>query len=313
LLDGSFVAFPTVEHFFIKSVDFNPHFRYIAMGRYVMPDIFSYTNYREFLTDYYGEHKAQNPSFSYQLLSDSAGFSNRGFIHNVFTGSKNLSKSSAVKLSQALKFTSIEADYFENLVFFNQSKNLRERNYFFEKLCAIKSNRQGAADIRETRREQYEFYAAWYISAIRSLIDMHPFKDDYCWLAKNVYPTIKPKVAQRAVMLLEKLDMIKKQKDGYYKVADKTITAGNEIMLLGLQNYQLQTTDLAKRALQELPKDKRNISGLTLGISTKMYNAMCKKIEEFQAKLLAMAESDNEADNVYQLNFHFFPVSNVKQ
>ncbi|MGA2508273.1 MAG: TIGR02147 family protein [Chitinispirillaceae bacterium] len=277
-----------------------------------MPDIFTYTDYRTFLADYYCHHKAENPAFSYQLLSDKAGFSNRGFIFNVITGKKNLSRSSAVKLSQALRLTAREADYFDNLVSFNQAKNLRERNYFFDKINAIKSNRQGSAAVRETRKEQYEFYAAWYISVVRSLIDMHRFKDDYQWLAKNVYPPIKPKEAKKAVLLLEKLGMIRKQKDGYYKVADKTITAGKEIMQLGLLNFQVQTTELAKKALQELPKDRRNISGLTLGISKKTYDSICAEIETFQSRLLAMAEADNEADNVYQLNFHFFPVSNVK-
>jgi uncharacterized protein (TIGR02147 family) len=278
-----------------------------------MPDIFTYTDYRTFLADYYCNHKAENPAFSYQLLSDKAGFSNKGFLFNVITGKKNLSKSSAVKLAQAFRLSAKEADYFENLVSFNQAKNLRERNYFFDKINAIKSNRLGAATVRETRKEQYDYYAAWYISVVRSLIDMHPFRDDYRWLAKNVYPPIKPKEAKRAVMLLEKLGMIQKQKDGFYKVADKTITAGKEIVQLGLLNFHLQATELAKKALRELPKDRRNISGLTLGISKKTYEAMCNEIGEFQSKLLAKAEADGEADNVYQINFHFFPVSNVKQ
>lgn len=277
-----------------------------------MESIFAYTNYRAFLADYYKHHKALNPLFSYQMLSDKAGFSNRGFLHNVITGSKNLSKSAAVKLAQAIKLKPVEADYFENLVSFNQAKNHRERNYFFEKINAIKCNLQGSATMRELRKDQYEFYAAWYISVIRSLIDMYGFKDDYRKLAKDVFPNIKPKEAKKAVRILENLGMIKKRKDGAYMVMDKIITAGREIIQLGLQNFHLQTLDLAKKALQELPKDKRNISGLTLGISKKTYDAMCREIEAFQARLLAMAEADSDAANVYQLNFHFFPVSNIK-
>jgi uncharacterized protein (TIGR02147 family) len=278
-----------------------------------MESILAYTDYRKFLFDYYEHHKALNPAFSYQMLSNKAGFSNRGFLHNVITGSKNLSKSSVVKISQALHLKPMESDYFENLVSFNQAKNLSERNYFFEKINAIKSNKQGSAAMRETRKDQYEFYAAWYLSVIRSLIDMYGFRDDYRKLAKDVFPAIKPKEAKKAVQLLEKLGMIKKQKDGLYKVSEKIITAGKEIVQLGLQNFHLQTLELAKKALQDLPKEKRNISGLTLGISANTYNAMCKEIEAFQARLLAMAEADTEAVNVYQLNFHFFPVSNIRQ
>ncbi|MBN1577542.1 MAG: TIGR02147 family protein [Chitinispirillaceae bacterium] len=276
-----------------------------------MSDVFTYTDYRKLLADYYTERKKQNPGFSYQVFASKAGFPNRGFLYNVITGIKSLSKSSAVKLSQAMKLTAAEADYFENLVSFNQAKNLRERNYFFEKLNAIKSSKPGSGTVRETRKEQYDFYSIWYISAIRSLIDMHPFKDGYDWLAGNVYPPIKPKEAKKAVMLLQKLGMIKKRRDGTFEATDKTITAGSDVVQLGLLNFQVQTTELALRAIREMPKEKRNISGLTMGISRKSYETVCAEISAFQARLQAIAEQDNEADNVYQLNFHFFPISNV--
>jgi uncharacterized protein (TIGR02147 family) len=276
-----------------------------------MQDIFTYIDYRKFIADYYVHQKSGNPSFTYQTFSDDAGFPNRGFICNVIAGKKNLSRSSSVKVSQAMKLSAKEADYFENLVSFNQAKNLRERNYFFEKLNAIKSSKTGSAEIRETRREQHDFYSTWYYSAIRSLIDMHRIKDDYKWLARNVYPAIKPKEAKKAVALLEKIGLIVKGKDGFYEVVDKTITAGKEMVQLGLLNFQLQAAELAIKAIRELPREKRSISGLTLGISQKTYEDMCKEIELFQLKLLAMAEQDSAADNVYQCNFQFFPISNV--
>jgi len=276
-----------------------------------MPDIFNYTGYRKFLADYYFEQKAENHAFSYQFLSNKAGFPNKGFIYNVICGRKNLSKSSIIKLSHAIKLKTKESDYFENLVSFNQAKNLLERNFYFDKLNEIKSTKKGILKIRETRKEQYEFYSKWYLSVIRSLIDMYNFKNDFNWLAKNVYPPLKPKEAKKAVTLLEKLDLIKKDQTGTYKITDKTLNAGKEIVQLGLLNFQLQTLDLARKAVQELSKDKRHVSGLTLGISKKTYDILCKEIESFQEKILELAEHDEQADNVFQLNFCLFPVSNV--
>ncbi len=224
---------------------------------------------------------------------------------------KNLSKSSAVKLSQAMKLQPYEADYFENLVSLNQAKNLRERNYYFDKLNAIKSSKPGSVAVRELRKDQHEFYSKWYISAIRSLIHMHPFRDDYGWLAKSVYPAIKPLEAKKAVALLKKLGMIRKNEQGIYEIADKTIAASREIVQLGLLNFQQQTGELAVKAAADMSKDKRSISGLTMGISRSTYEKMCVEIGAFQLKLQAMAEQDETADNVYQLNFQFFPISNV--
>jgi uncharacterized protein (TIGR02147 family) len=285
--------------------------RYIKYENKNMNNIFTYTDYRKFLLDYYKERKLHNPKFSYQVFANKAGIPNKGFLYNVMTGAKNLSKSGAIKLALAMSLNAAEADFFENLVSFNQAIILKERNYFFEKLGAIKSTKPGTALVRELRAEQHAFYSMWYLSAIRSLIDMHSFTDDYARLAKTIYPPIKPLQAKKAVALLEKLGMIRKGDCGRFQVVDKGITAGKEIVRLGLLNFQKQTAELALRAIEELPKEKRNISGMTLGISRKTYEVICSEIVTFQSKLQLLAEADNEADNVYQFNFQFFPISNV--
>jgi uncharacterized protein (TIGR02147 family) len=276
-----------------------------------MNNIFSYTDYRKALTDYYLEQKKRFSGFSYQAFAIKAGFPNRGFLHNVISGKKNVSGSGAIKLAQAMKLSTVESDYFENLVSFNQAKNLRERNYFFGKLEAISKSNSGTGTVRTTLQNHYDFYTTWYISAIRSLIDMHPFKGDYKWLAANLYPPIKPKEAKRAVAILQSIGMIRKKDDDTFEIVDKTITAGDDVVRLGLLNFQLQTTKLALNAITELPKEKRHVSGLTLGISRKTYETICTEIADFQSRLQVLAEKDDTADNVYQLNFHFIPVSNV--
>jgi uncharacterized protein (TIGR02147 family) len=276
-----------------------------------MPDIFLYTDYRKYLQDYYDEQKKAFPAFSNQSLAIKANFPSRGFLFNVITGKKNLSKSSTVRLGQAIHLKNSEADYFENLVSFTQAKLHREKGYFFDKLNAIKSTHKGNGHTRQLRTSQYDFYSNWHNSVIRSLLDMHDFKDDWKKLAKALYPAIKPKEAKKAVQLLTRLGIIEKQKTGNYKLTDKTITTGQEIINLGLLNFQLQTTDLAVKAIQDLPRQKRHVSGLTLGISSHTYDVICREIDDFQSKLLALAEMDEQADNVYQFNFHFFPVSNM--
>ncbi len=276
-----------------------------------MPNIFEYTDYRKYLGDYYEENKAKSKSFSYNTLSLKAGFKNKAFLYLVIHGKKNLSKISIVKLSQAIGHNNNEAEYFENLVFFNKAYNLKERNYFYDKLDAVKCKDSKVKKVHQTRKDQYEFYSKWYHSAIRSLIDMYPFKDDYKWLAKNVNPPIKAGQAKKSVELLEKLGLIKKQKSGVYKLAYKSITTGNEIKSLAALNFHKEATDLAKNALETLPKAKRNITGLTVGVSEDTYKRICEEIKAFRSRIVQMVDQDKEADRTYQLNFHFFPITNT--
>ena len=275
-----------------------------------MISVFDYTDYRKYLTDWLAWKKKTQPSFSYTTFAQKAGFRDKGFLHNVIHGKRDLTKESLVKVSRVIGHVTAESEYFENLVFFNKANDFKTRNYFFEKLNNVKSVESTAVRALEIRKDQYEFYSKWYHSAIRSLIDMYPFKDDYSWLEKNVYPPITPREAKKSVQLLEKLGLIERQNDTY-KLTSKSITTGNEVFSLAVHNFHKEVADLAKNAMESLPQDKRNVSGLTLGISEQTYNRLSEEIQQFRQKIIQIVEQDQNADRTYQLVFHLFPVTNT--
>jgi uncharacterized protein (TIGR02147 family) len=276
-----------------------------------MPTIFEYTDYRRFLADYYREQKLALPAFSYKYFANKIGFKDKGFVFNVIAGKKNLSNSSVLKITRAIRMDKPEADFFEYLVLFNQAKNLTDRNHYYNKLSSIKPHGRKESLYRQMLRDKYEFYSNWYVSVIRSLIEMYGFKGDFEWLAKSVYPSISIRQARKGVALLEKLGMIRKNNDGSFAVTEKIIKTSPEIEAIGLTNFQLQTTELAQQAIQHLPRSRRNITGLTMGISSVAYDTICKEIERFQSSLAQIIALDQQSDRVFQLNFHFFPVSDV--
>ena len=276
-----------------------------------MPNICEYTDFRKFLNDFYLEAKSSNRNFSYQVFSAKAGIKSKGFLFNVMQGKRKLTQSKCYDLATAMKLNKHETEYFENLVAFNQAAHQKERDRLFGKLSSIKKIGKTAWKPQIVRQDQYQFYSEHHHSVIRSLIEMHGFKDDYKWLAGNVYPRIKPLQAKRSVQLLERLGLIKKQKDGSYKVLDKSIATPPEVMSLAAVNFHRQAGQLALKALDELPREKRNITGLMLGISKETYQEICEDIRAFRSKLLQKAEQDENADAAYQLNFQFFPVSST--
>ena len=274
-----------------------------------MVTVFNYSDYRKYLEDYYREKKSANPAFSYQQLAKKAGFNNKGFIYSLIKGKRSISRQNCIKISQALGHNKYEAEYFENLVAFNHAKGLQEKNHFFERMDQVKNRGKGYTQAQLVRRDQYELYSQWYHSAVRSLIDMYDFKDDYHWLARMVTPSITPKQAKQAVQLLEKLGIIERKRNGSYRITNKSITTGKEIVSLALQNLHLTFTDISKRAIRDMPRESRNITGLTLGISKNAYERICEETLRFQEKVMEIANEDDEADTVYQYNFHLFPIS----
>ncbi len=274
-----------------------------------MPDIFTFTDYRKFLASYYEEKKAETPSFSYQNFARKAGFTSKSAVLNVIRGRKNLSKASCLQLSEAMELNKQEAAYFEMLVSFNQAKNFKERAFFFEKLNSVRPQSVEANSARRLRQDQFEFYAKWYHVAIRSIIDIVPFKGDYKKLASLVYPAITAKEARASVKLLERLGFIERTKDGIFRVTDKVLTTGPEVTSLAVQRFHLKTMDLASQALERLAADERNFSGVTVGISKESYGRILDVILECQRKVMDIAGKDDRADRVYQLNIHLFPLS----
>lgn len=277
-----------------------------------MISIFNYIDYRAFLADYYNAQKKVNPRFSYQFFANKIGFKDKGFIYRVIKGEKNLSQKSLVQLSNSLGLTKSESNYFSNLVSFNQAKTLDERNYFHTRLESMKSTNGRYTQLQLLRKDQYSYFSKWFNLVIRSLIDMYGFRDDYTWLAKTVFPPITIKQAKQSVGLLEKLGLIKKQKNGTYQTVDKSVDTGKEVLSLAVLNFHQEMMRLAARAVNELPKTKRNVTGMTMGISEKTYKLICDEIQDFQLKLSKLIEEDKTADRVFQLNFHFFPLSSHK-
>lgn len=276
-----------------------------------MVNIFDYENYRDYLRDYFKEKKENNSSFSFQVFSSKAGF-NRTFIHAVISGTKNLGKSSIGQISQAIGHKKKEQEYFENLVGYNQSERLNVKNRYFENLKALRNTDKGFSEARLIKQDQFDFYSQWYHAVIRSIINQVEFRNDYEWLAKAVRPQIKPSEARKSVELLLRLGLINKTQNGYYKVIDQTITTGKETLSHAVLKFHEAMTIHGLSALRDLPKDKRFLTGLTLGISRKTYDMLCEKIQTFVSEALEMAESDEDSDGVYHINFNLFPVSRTE-
>ena len=274
-----------------------------------MVNLFDYTDFLKYFEAYYLHQKAIDPTFSYSTLAHKAGISNKGFAYNIFHGKRNISAMHCRMISAALKHSKAETEYFRNLVGFNQTQDLVRKKRFFQKLCRLSAHGKGFTRSQVVSHDQYEYYSKWYHSAIRSLIGMYSIKDDYTSLAKMVVPCITPGQAKKSVALLEQIGMVVEGGDGTLALAHTSVTTGKEVIGLGLRNFHFECADLAKNAISTLDRETRNITGLTLGVSEPGFKEICAEIAAFEKKLMAIADNDKNADRVYQLNFHLFPLS----
>jgi uncharacterized protein (TIGR02147 family) len=273
-----------------------------------MDSLFSYTDYRRFLTDYFHEKKSANKAFSLKILADRAGFKARDYLLRVMNGSRNLSQSGVCMLSQALGLSEKEADYFANLVGFNQAKTPKEKEFFYDKMSTTRKY----GHHQKLRGDQFECLSEWYYCAIRSLLPVFDFKDDFAALARFLDPPISAAQAKKAVQLLERVGLLQHKAPGKYESAVPAMTTGDEVSSVALMRFHRQSLDLARRALELYPSHQRDVSGVTMSLSNAGYEKIRDEIRRFRKRVMDIASADCAEDAIFQLNLQLFPLSKRK-
>ena len=271
-----------------------------------MIDIFSYTNYRQFLKEACEEIRITKPFFSYRYIAQKAGLKSVGFISWVIKGKRNMSASLTHKIGDILKLSKREAEYFDLLVSHNQAKKIEERQYYLNRMLAFRSTR---TTIVERDRDQY--YSRWYYSAIRELVNLTEIRDEK-QIVKLLRPSISRLEARGALSLLERLEMIRRagnQVDGAYERIDAALISGPGVDPAIIHGFQTVTMRLAEAALHEFPKSERDISTVTLSCNSKDLDRVRQRIRQMRDEITEIACASQDADGVFQLNTQFFPLT----
>ncbi|MGL1901136.1 MAG: TIGR02147 family protein [Fibrobacterales bacterium] len=267
--------------------------------------IFNYADFRLYIKDYYEMMKKENKKFSQRYFALKLGLKSHGFLSDIISGRRNISSKHLDGCVTALSFDKFEADYFENLVFFNQAKTVDEKNRYYKRLLNNKK-----VNMNLINKNMYEYFSKWYHIAIREMLYYFPFDGNYRDLSKQLVPAITEKEAKESVELQQRLNIISENEEGVFNQTSNTLTTGNETFHnLELENFQLETMELAKRALDTFPADQRDISTLSLSLSKKGFSKAKQVLQDTRKQLLKEAQSDSDEERVYQINFQLFPLS----
>jgi uncharacterized protein (TIGR02147 family) len=271
-----------------------------------MSTIHNYTDYRKFLHDRFVELKADNKHFTYRYIAAQAGFKSPGFFTQVLQSKSNLSDRLIPSLARVFCLKPRDSHYFELMVHYNQSTSHVDKRLYFGKMVACKK-----AQVNTIAPDAYEFYDKWYYSAIRAIVHYNPFEGDYKKLARMVIPSITAAEAKKAIAVLCRLGFIERSDAGVYTITSKNITTGLNTDSVIINNFLINTLDIAKDAFYKFPKEKRSFSALTASVSDAGYEMIKKRIDEFRSELVELVKTDKEVDRVYQINFQLFPMTEV--
>jgi uncharacterized protein (TIGR02147 family) len=267
--------------------------------------VFEYLDYRLFLRDFYAAAKAKSRAFSHRAFSKRAGLSSSNYLNLVMKGERDLSSEMAPRFAKACGLLKREADFFCDLVAYGQAKTTDEKQRWHERLARFRK-------FREAHRllgEQTAYHANWYMPAVRELANLRGFREDPGWIAERLEPPITERQAVEALETLQRLGLLVRDEGGKLRQAQALVTTGPGPLGHQIFVYHHGMLDLAKRALDHLPRDQRDISSLTLCVAESTLPVLKERIREFRRELLQLAELEAAPERVVQLNFQMFPLS----
>ena len=97
-----------------------------------------------------------------------------------------------------------EEEYLHILVNFDQAKNHKEKDLFFQQILKTRIYKQ----IRTMDTEHYQFFSHWYIPVIRELVVHKKYDGTPAWIIKRIEPTISESKVNKGIDLLNKLGLI---------------------------------------------------------------------------------------------------------
>jgi uncharacterized protein (TIGR02147 family) len=268
-------------------------------------NIYDYNNFRKYLADYQVMRQESEPGFTKSSISKLLGLPNtRSYFTDVLKGEK-VSSLFAERFVHVLNLTKEEAQFFRVLVMLNQAETPEERELYFDQLISLNRTPK-----RIMEKCYYSYYKNWYNSVIRAMLHVFDFKNDYVGLSKAVFPSITVKQAKEAIALLQKLNLISKNENGYYKPTEQSIATPDGVRDELIKNYQLSCIEMAKNALLINSFIPQSISTNVISISNEGYGRIEKKIKKFRSEIRSLVHKDDKpAERVYQMDILLFPNS----
>jgi len=265
------------------------------MRRY--PEVESFSDYRLFMRSRIAE--LREGGRTYRDMADAAGFASKGFLKHVADGERHLSIQAAPRVAAALELGPRETRVFVNLVRLVRETSDEAR---LEAWRGVMREHKSAS--ARLQRDQFEAYTRWYPFVLRELAGMPGFRENYSWLARRLRPKISQSMARAGMRLLERVGLLERDAAGELRQATVSLETGPIVKSLAVRTYHRAMLELASKALEQLPKQERNVTSLMLPMTRDEYDEVTAKVRAFRKELLTWweqrraeaVEPDDQAD-----------------
>ncbi|HEX2959947.1 MAG TPA: DUF4423 domain-containing protein, partial [Chitinispirillaceae bacterium] len=120
---------------------------------------------------------------------------------------------------------------------------------------------------------------------------------------------ISPVQVKKSITTLERIKLIKRLENGYYKPEHNFVTTGAAWRSVVIDSFQKTMMENGVTALDRIEKERRDFSTMTMCFSKAGFMKVRQILKRAREEIAAVEETDKDRNQVFQLNFQLFPLS----
>ena len=271
------------------------------------PNIFVFHDYRLFLNDYFLFLKSKDKSSSIRKISKAAGVS-AAYLSLVLSQKRSLSDKLAGQVAEALELSAPEQSFFKCIVQLDEAPNQAERLKALQNIKRFTQYQQA----NENQIEAFNYMSKWYYVAIRELAAHPEFSDDTKWIQKQLVKHVPANEITKAMHFLVDHGFLIKNENASYTQTNRNLECHGGIHQISLTQFHRQILEITNELIDQLPKEKRNLTGYTYMMAPESYDEVTQLLEDVKLKLQAIEDRDRKQNGnkkVYHVEMITIPLT----
>jgi uncharacterized protein (TIGR02147 family) len=283
------------------------------------PRLNAYTDYRQFLREFYEYRRAQTRSslrpYSYATFAAAADIKSPNYLKLIIDGQRNLSPEMARKFAKAIGLGKEETEEFLALVDFTQATEPLERNRYLKVLADIRVRQQLKSG--EINVETWEKVPSWVTWVINALVDQNGVEFTPERIAEIMRGKARLDEVRRSLdRLMTSGELVKNPETGEITRGRELMSGSENVPVALVRKLQTELIYLGLESLfQDLPQD-REFGAQTLALTEDEFELLKFELRQFRKRWLkdvSVARKTTKGDRVFQLNIQLFPVTEPTQ
>jgi len=248
---------------------------------------FEFQNFEQYLNEEMARRCKINASYSLRAFAQFLQIPASSLSH-LLRGNRHFSTKMIQRLANKLGLSPNEIQYFI------KGHGLTNDNYL------------------QISQDQFQVISDWFHNALLELTKVKDFRPNIKWIAKALNISI-PETKSTTERLV-RLKHLKIENDIWTDISGRFVTSiQSNLTSSAAKKNQKKLLEKAIEAIDEIPLEKRDHTGMTMAIDENDLEQIKEKIKLFRRELDKEYGQKKNPTQVYQFNMALFPLSKIKQ